>query len=112
MLGYLHTYKNIKGPHLVVVPKSTLGNWMREFSNWFPALRVLKFYGSKDDRALLRERDLQFDKFDVLLTSYEVVIKEKAALSKFSWEYLVIDEAHRCGHIVAHLMRHSIANNI
>jgi SWI/SNF-related matrix-associated actin-dependent regulator of chromatin subfamily A member 5 len=84
MLGYLFTYKDIQGPHLVVVPKSTLGNWDREFKNWFPKLNVLKFYGSKDERALLRERSLQYGKFDVLLTSYEVVIKEKSALSRFS----------------------------
>ena len=43
----------------------------------------------------IRERDLKYGKFDVVATSYEVVIREKACLSKFSWEYLVIDEAHR-----------------
>ena len=95
MLGYLHTFKGISGPHLVVVPKSTLGNWMNEFKRWFPDLRVLKFYGSKEERALIRERDLQYGKFDVVATSYEVVIREKSSLSKFSWEYLCIDEAHR-----------------
>ena len=29
------------------------------------------------------------------MTSYEMVIKEKASISKFNWRYLVIDEAHR-----------------
>ena len=36
-----------------------LGNWVREFAQWYPALRVLKFYGTKEERALIRERDLQ-----------------------------------------------------
>ncbi|CAM6002371.1 unnamed protein product [Sphagnum balticum] len=33
--------------------------------------------------------------WDVLITSYEMAIKEKALLKKFHWKYLVIDEAHR-----------------
>ena len=75
------------------MPKSTLGNWCREFKQWCPQLRVLKFYGSKDERALIRERDLVYGEFDVAVCSYEVAIKEKAALTKFTWEYIIIDEA-------------------
>merc|ERR1711903_162716 len=33
--------------------------------------------------------------FDVCVMSYEMVIKEKSALKKFHWRYIVIDEAHR-----------------
>jgi len=33
--------------------------------------------------------------FDVLLTTYEMCLREKGALKKLSWEYIVIDEAHR-----------------
>lgn len=69
MLAYLYLFKDIKGPHLVAVPKSTLGNWEREFGRWFPKLRLLKFYGNKEERALQRTRDLVFGKFDVLLTT-------------------------------------------
>jgi SWI/SNF-related matrix-associated actin-dependent regulator of chromatin subfamily A member 5 len=29
------------------------------------------------------------------VTSYEIAIREKAALRKFSWKYIIIDEAHR-----------------
>ena len=32
---------------------------------------------------------------DVLITTYEMAIIEKAVLKKFSWRYLIIDEAHR-----------------
>lgn len=34
-------------------------------------------------------------KFNTLLTTYEVVLKDKAVLSKIKWNYLMVDEAHR-----------------
>lgn len=37
--------KGIKGPHLVVVPGSTLENWLREFSIFCPDLSVMPYYG-------------------------------------------------------------------
>ena len=33
--------------------------------------------------------------WDVLVTSYEMILREKSAIKKFNWKYLVIDEAHR-----------------
>ena len=41
LLAYLHKFEKISGPHLIVVPKTTLGNWVKEFAQWYPALRVL-----------------------------------------------------------------------
>lgn len=34
-------------------------------------------------------------KFDVVVTSFEMAIKEKNSFKKFSWRYIIIDEAHR-----------------
>lgn len=34
-------------------------------------------------------------KFDVVITTYEMAIREKAAFKQFNWRYLIIDEAHR-----------------
>ncbi|KAI6975707.1 chromatin remodelling complex ATPase chain ISW1, partial [Hortaea werneckii] len=35
------------------------------------------------------------EKFDVCITSYEMILREKSHLKKFAWEYIIIDEAHR-----------------
>ena len=95
LLGYLHEYRGITGPHMVVVPKSTLGNWMNEFKRWCPIIRAFKFHGNAEMRAAQIAEHLQPGKFDVCVTSYEMVIKEKNALKKFHWRYIIIDEAHR-----------------
>ena len=34
---------------MVVVPKSTLGNWMNEFKRWCPMIRAFKFHGNADE---------------------------------------------------------------
>ncbi|EMG45637.1 ISW1 ISWI chromatin-remodeling complex ATPase ISW1 [Candida maltosa Xu316] len=94
-LGYLRFIKGINGPHLVVTPKSTLENWQREFNRWIPDINVLILQGDKDQRADLIKNRLKTCEFDVIIASYEIVIREKAALSKFDWQYIVIDEAHR-----------------
>ncbi len=42
-----------------------------------------------------KDTNLQPGKFDVVVTSYEMVIKEKGHFKKFHWRYIIIDEAHR-----------------
>lgn len=95
MLGFLRQYKGISGPHLIIVPKSTLGNWIKELNQWCPDIRAVKFHGNQDERNQQMTNLVQYGKFDVVVTSYEVVIREKNHLRKFSWRYLIIDEAHR-----------------
>ncbi|KAM3197648.1 hypothetical protein ACQJBY_072988 [Aegilops geniculata] len=122
LMGYLHEFRGITGPHMVVAPKSTLGNWMNEIARFCPILRAVKFLGNPDERVGLtsllfnyncyfswhvnytlllfdqnhiREKLLQPGKFDVCVTSFEMAIKEKNALKRFSWRYIIIDEAHR-----------------
>ncbi|KAL6548477.1 hypothetical protein OROGR_008898 [Orobanche gracilis] len=95
LMGYLHEFRGITGPHMVVAPKSTLGNWMNELKRFCPVLRAVKFLGNPDERRYIREELLVAGKFDVCVTSFEMAIKEKAALRRFSWRYIIIDEAHR-----------------
>ena len=94
-LGYLKHYRQITGPHLIVVPKSTLQNWSREFGKWTPDFNTVLLTGSKEERAEIIANRLIPQDFEVLITSYEICLIEKSALKKFSFEYIVIDEAHR-----------------
>jgi SWI/SNF-related matrix-associated actin-dependent regulator of chromatin subfamily A member 5 len=49
-LGYLKHFRDIPGPHLVVVPKSTLHNWEKEFQKWVPDFKAFVLHGSKEKR--------------------------------------------------------------
>ncbi|KAL5604233.1 hypothetical protein BROUX41_002213 [Berkeleyomyces rouxiae] len=94
-LGYLRHITGVKGPHLILTPKSTLDNWKREFGRWTPEVNVLVLQGSKEERQDLINNRLATEDFDVCIASYEIVLREKSHLRKFAWGYIIIDEAHR-----------------
>lgn len=92
-----HTHPlQVDNPHLVLVPKSTLGNWAREFARWAPDITVLKLQGAnKEERQRLVREKLLSRTFEVVVCSYETAVIEHAAFRRFNWDYIVIDEAHR-----------------
>lgn len=94
LIGYLRFVRHDQGPYLVICPKSTLTNWSREFERWCPGLKTVKLHGDQDERSRAINQEMH-EPFDVLITTYEVLIIEKAALRKRDWRYLMIDEAHR-----------------
>ena len=94
-IAYLKFVRGIKGPHMVIVPKSVIPNWVNQVNQWCPSVSIIKFHGSKDERKLIKEKQLIGGKFEIVVTSYEIAIKEKAALNKFKWYTIIIDEAHR-----------------
>ena len=53
LLAYLAANKGIWGPHLIIVPTSTMLNWECEFKRFCPAIKVLTYYGSAKERAVM-----------------------------------------------------------
>ncbi|KFM63248.1 SWI/SNF-related matrix-associated actin-dependent regulator of chromatin subfamily A member 5, partial [Stegodyphus mimosarum] len=95
LLGYMKHYRNTPGPHMVIVPKSTLANWRNEFERWCPSIRAVCLIGDQATRNAFIRDILMPGEWDVCITSYEMIIREKSTLKKFNWRYIVIDEAHR-----------------
>ncbi|KDO67501.1 hypothetical protein CISIN_1g000482mg [Citrus sinensis] len=105
-------------PHLVVAPLSTLRNWEREFATWAPQMNVVMYVGTSQARNIIREYEFYFPKnpkkvkkkksgqvvseskqdrikFDVLLTSYEMINLDSASLKPIKWQCMIVDEGHR-----------------
>lgn len=95
LLAYLKESKNVKGPHLILAPKSTVGNWINEIKKFCPDLNAFKFLGTKKERKHMIKKEILTFNHDIIVTSYEMCVKTKNELSKYNWEYLIIDEAHR-----------------
>ena len=51
---YERSLQGIWGPFLVICPKSTLPNWQQEFAKFLPAFKVLPYWGSLNERKVLR----------------------------------------------------------
>ncbi|KAK1550249.1 hypothetical protein Q3G72_016142 [Acer saccharum] len=111
-------FKESLTPHLVVAPLSTLRNWEREFATWAPQMNVVMYVGTAQARAVIKEYEFYLPKknkkikkkkssqtvseskhdrikFDVLLTSYEMINLDSASLKPIKWECMIVDEGHR-----------------
>ncbi|XP_065355971.1 chromodomain-helicase-DNA-binding protein 1 [Calliphora vicina] len=91
---------HLYGPFLCVVPLSTMTAWQREFELWAPEMNVVTYLGDVKSREMIRQYEWTFDgskrlKFNCILTTYEIVLKDKLFLGTLQWAALLVDEAHR-----------------
>eukprot|EP00063_Salmo_salar_P096253 XP_014071088.1 PREDICTED: chromodomain-helicase-DNA-binding protein 1-like [Salmo salar] len=94
LLLYMRGALRQDGPFLVLSPLSVMDNWRSEMKCLSPCLKVLCYSGDKDKRAEL-QRDMNNTHYHVLLTTYELCIKDASFLKRRKWKILVVDEAHR-----------------
>ena len=102
ILEYLYSEKGNLGPFLVIAPVSTLEQWRRELENW-THLNVVMYHGTTESREMIRQYEWKYDnykkekvyKFNVLITSYQLLSSDIDHLSCISWQYMIIDEGHR-----------------
>ncbi len=83
-------YKASAGASLVVAPASVLMNWSRELARFAPSLNVI-ILNESDDRSVALS---SLGGYDVVLTTYGLLVREKDALAGVNWNVVCLDEAH------------------
>ena len=102
---FCHMYEmSVPGPFLVVAPLSTVPNWCNEFKRFAPTVPCILYHGNAQERLELRQ-ELMTSKLseeldgklmhNVVVTSYEIAMNDRAAFSSIRWRYIVVDEGHR-----------------
>lgn len=94
LITYLIEKKRQPGPYLVIVPLSTLTNWNNEFEKWAPSVTKIVYKGPPNARKQFQQQ-IRWGQFQVLLTTYEFIIKDRPVLSKIKWVHMIVDEGHR-----------------
>lgn len=91
----MHQY----GPFLVIVPLSTITAWQTQFAAWAPDINIICYIGRGPAREVIREHEFGPSNkrltMNVLLTTYELTLKDASYLASIKWQALVVDEAHR-----------------
>jgi ATP-dependent DNA helicase len=98
LVALLREQEEYYGPHLVIAPLSTLSNWQDEFHKWTPSIPFVLYHGTIEERQqIFRDRIMKHyhkrsptSKFPVVCTSYEMVLRDHASLSKIDWAFIVV----------------------
>ncbi|KTC65794.1 DNA helicase, SNF2/RAD54 family domain protein (plasmid) [Legionella adelaidensis] len=71
---------------LIIAPTSVVRNWENESRTFCPQLKVLIYHGSE------RHQDT-FDGYDIIISTYGLVQRDKTRFLKYHFYYLILDEA-------------------
>ncbi|KAI6106105.1 transcription regulator [Pisolithus croceorrhizus] len=81
------------------VPLSTITAWQSQFATWAPDLNVITYIGTAAAREVIRTHEFGPSnkrlKMNVLLTTYELTLRDAKDLADIKWQVLAVDEAHR-----------------
>jgi len=83
-----HNEGRLNQPALIIAPTSVLGNWKNEAQRFTPSLKALVLHGS--------ERHSEFkliDKHQIIITSYQLMLRDIEIFKAQSFSYLILDEA-------------------
>jgi SNF2 family DNA or RNA helicase len=77
-----------RGAGLIIMPTSLIHNWVNEIDKFAPELKFLCYTGSNREKSTD-----EFDKYDVVLTSYGVLRNDIDILRSYFYEFIILDES-------------------
>ena len=100
LIAYLMESKSVAGPFMVIVPLAVLSNWQLECRKWIPDAVTVTYKGSPDARKAIWEGEMAEGatpcRFNVLLTTYELIMKDRQRLKKFKYRCVTPRRPPRC----------------
>jgi SNF2 family DNA or RNA helicase len=98
VLAFLQLQVNQKrGVNLVVVPTTLLFNWKNELEKFAPKLKALYYYGNDREKTTT-----DFDKYDLVITTYGILVRDIQVLSQYRFNYVVLDESQAIKNPASH----------
>ncbi|ALC46989.1 Ino80, partial [Drosophila busckii] len=98
-LCHIAEHYGVWGPFLIISPASTLHNWQQEMERFVPDFNVVPYWGSPNERKILRQfwdqkhLHTREASFHVVITSYQLVVSDYKYFNRIKWQYMVLDEA-------------------
>jgi len=106
-LHYLQTKQRRRGPFIVIAPLSSIPHWQHEFEAWTD-MNVIVLKGNQAARDCIYRYEFHFTdssgvlhfnfkhttKFNVIITTPEIMTQEVARLAAIQWEVMIVDGAH------------------
>ena len=86
LLQYEKEQGRLKTASLILAPTSLVGNWFEEARRFTPDLKILVFHGF--DR-----HHQAFDEYDVVISTYGLIQRDKSLFIAYPFYYLILDEA-------------------
>jgi SNF2 family DNA or RNA helicase len=80
-----------RSPTLIICPTSVIENWKQELNRFAPSLRIYIHHGP--DRMNGETFALEKENIDIVITSYNLMVRDSKWLTLENWRSVILDEA-------------------
>lgn len=86
IIAFLSDKRTKNDKNLIVVPRTLLINWKREFNKFNPDLKVVLYHGVGRDKE-------DFENSNVVITTYQTLLNDLEVINRVKFNNIILDEA-------------------